>query len=192
MYKAVFLDRDGTINEDVGDFCSPNKLIFIPGAIEALRILQEKFLLFIITNQSGISKGVFTEKEFIRFNKYFNKLLKKEGVVIKKIYYCSHIKEEKCICRKPSSYFLKQAVQNYNIDLRNSYVIGDHPHDIEMGYNVGVSSIYLLTGHGKKHRQDLIIKPDFIATDLYKASIWIFAKNKLKVGKYCNFFENMI
>jgi histidinol phosphatase-like enzyme len=65
MNKAVFLDRDGTINEDVGDFCSQEKLVFIPGAIEGLKILQDTFLLFIITNQSGIGKNIFTEEEFI-------------------------------------------------------------------------------------------------------------------------------
>ena len=187
MNKAIFLDRDGTINEDVGDFCSQEKLIFIPGAIEALRILQERFLLFIITNQSGIGKKFFSEEEFTQFNKYFDALLKSEGVGIKHIYYCPHTKEENCLCRKPSAYFLKKAEKDYGIDLRNSFVLGDHPHDIEMAHKVRAGSIYLLTGHGRKHRQELSIKPDFIANDIYEAAIWIVgrqAKNKKEGCKH--------
>lgn len=178
MQRAIFLDRDGTINEDVGDFCSSDRLIFIPNAIEALRILQKKFLLFIITNQSGINKGVFTEKDFMQFNKYFIEFLKKENVEIKKVYYCPHTKGEKCICRKPNPYFLKEAENNYDIDLKNSYVIGDHPHDMEIAHKVKAGSIYVLTGHGKKHIKELpIVKPDLIANDLYEAAVWIFHGN---------------
>lgn len=109
MNRAVFLDRDGTINEDVGDFCIPEKLAFIPRALEALKILQNEFLLFIITNQSGIGKNLFTEKEFLEFNVYFINCLKSAGVSIKQVYYCPHIKEENCICRKPNPYFIKEA-----------------------------------------------------------------------------------
>jgi len=173
MNKAVFLDRDGTINEDVGDFCSPEKLIFISGAIKALKILQERFLLFIVTNQSGIGKKVFSEEEFLQFNKYFETLLKDEDITIKHIYCCPHTKEKNCICRKPSPYFLRQAEKDYDIDLVNSYVIGDHPHDIEMAARVGAGSVYLLTGHGKKHKQELSKDTDFIANDIYEAAIWI-------------------
>jgi histidinol-phosphate phosphatase family protein len=173
VYRAVFLDRDGTINEDVGDFCSQDKLIFIQGAIEALRILQKRFLLFIITNQSGIGKNLFTEEEFLQFSKTYDTLLKSKGIKIKYTYYCPHTKEEDCHCRKPNTYFLKQAERDYDIDLKNSYVIGDHPHDIEMAHNVGARSVYLLTGHGKKHRRELLKEPDFVANDLYEAAVWI-------------------
>lgn len=172
MYSAVFLDRDGTINEDVGDFCSPEKLIFIPGAIEAMKILQKKFLLFIITNQSGIAKGIFSEDKFLWFNDYFNKILIHQDIMIKRIYCCPHMKEDDCICRKPHPYFIIQAKKDYNVDLKNSYVIGDHPHDVEMAYNAKAHSIYLLSGHGKKHRAELLVKSDFIANDLYEAAVW--------------------
>lgn len=182
MQRAIFLDRDGTINEDVGDFCTQERLILIFRAIEALKILQEKFLLFIITNQSGIGNNVFSEEEFLQFNKYFDTLLKNQGITIKQIYYCPHTKEENCICRKPNSYFLKKAEKDYDIDLKNSFVIGDHPHDVEMAHKVEASSVYLLTGHGKKHRQELSIKPDFIAPNLYEAANWITRKDKQKGG----------
>lgn len=173
MNRAVFLDRDGTINEDVGDFCSIEKLVFIPGAIQGLKILQEAFLLFIITNQSGIGKNIFTEEEFIRFNRYFDLFLKKEGIFIKEIYYCPHTKEQRCLCRKPSPYFIRQAEKDYGINLKSSYVIGDHPHDIEMAQTVGAGSIYVLTGHGEKHKVELSVEPDLVSNNLYEAANWI-------------------
>lgn len=184
MNRAVFLDRDGTINEDVGDFCSQEKLIFIPRAIEALKILEERFLLFIITNQSGIRKNLFSEEEFSQFTKYFEAFLRNEGVTIMHTYYCPHTKEENCICRKPNPYFLKQAEKDYDIDLKNSYVLGDHPYEVEMAHRVGAGSVYLLTGHGKKHREELSLKPDFIATDLYEASVWIKTMSDEEGSKY--------
>ncbi|MBM4135513.1 MAG: HAD family hydrolase [Nitrospira sp.] len=176
MHRAIFLDRDGTINEDVGDLYLPEKLIFIPRAIEALRILQKRFLLFIITNQTGIAKNAFSEKEFLHFNGYFIQLLNRYGIDIKQVFYCPHGKEENCICRKPNQYFIREIEKRYSIDLRNSYVIGDHPHDAEMAYNVGAGSVYLLTGHGRKHIQELSLEPDFIADDIYEASLLIMSR----------------
>ncbi|MGA1867857.1 MAG: D-glycero-alpha-D-manno-heptose-1,7-bisphosphate 7-phosphatase [bacterium] len=177
MEKAIFLDRDGTINEDVGDFCTPDRLLFIPGSIEALRMLQENFFLFIVTNQSGIGKGIFSEEEFLKFNEYFEKILKNERIDIKHIYFCPHTIEEKCICRKPSPYFLKKAEKDFRIDLKNSYVIGDHPSDMELAKKVAACSVYLLTGHGKKHEKDLLCEPDFIANNLYESALRIVSKS---------------
>lgn len=182
MCKAVFLDRDGTINEDVGDFCSPDKLVFIPRAFEALRMLQKGYLLFIITNQSGIGKGFFSENDLLQFNAEFYAVLKNEGISIKQIYYCPHTKETNCPCRKPSPYFLKMAKKDCDINLKNSFVIGDHPHDIEMAHKVGAGSVYLLTGHGRKHQQELSVKPNFIASDIYEAVVWILNDHKPTEG----------
>lgn len=177
MLKAVFLDRDGTINEDVGDFCTKEKLVFTPNAIEALKILQRNgFLLIIITNQTGINKGIFSEKEFLKFNKEYLEILKENGIEIKELFYCPHLKEENCICRKPSTYFIEKAKEKYNLDLLNSYTIGDHPHDIEMGKKANTKTVYLLSGHGKKHLNELNIQPDYIAENLYEATLWITKK----------------
>lgn len=182
MPSAIFLDRDGTINEDVGDLFSPDRLVFIPRAIEALKILQQRFILFIVTNQSGIGKNAFSEETFLQFNEYFIQLLNNQGISIKQIFYCPHTKEDNCICRKPNQYFIREAEKRYGIDLRSSYVIGDHPHDAEMAYTVGASSVYLLTGHGKKHLQELTINPNFIANDIFQASLWIMSNinNEIK------------
>lgn len=173
LENAIFLDRDGTINEDVGDLCTIEKLIFIPDALKALRILQKKFLLFIITNQAGISKEIFTESDFLKFNKKYIKILEKNGIKIMRVYYCPHTREEKCLCQKPNPYFVKKAEKEFNLNRNKSFVIGDHPSDVEMGYNMNIKTVYLLTGHGKKHLRELKIKPNLIAKNIYEATLLI-------------------
>jgi D-glycero-D-manno-heptose 1,7-bisphosphate phosphatase len=176
--RAVFLDRDGTINEDVGDLYEIKKLQFISGAIESLILLQKNFLLFIITNQPGIGKGNFTEKDFLKFNKEYLKILGKEGIKIEEVFFCPHTKEDNCLCHKPKTYFIEIAKKVYNICLEESFVVGDHPSDIEMGYKAHMTSILLLTGHGKKHLNELkdyqkflisnnILDASFLIQDLY-------------------------
>ena len=107
MKRSVFLDRDGTINEDVGYFCSMSEFHLIPRAIEALKILQKHFELFIVTNQSGVGRKIFREEELIVFNKQVEDVLFEKGITIKKTYYCPHLREDNCVCCKPSPYFLK-------------------------------------------------------------------------------------
>jgi len=184
MNRAVFLDRDGTINEDVGALCSKEKLIFIPLAIEALKILHKQFQLFIITNQAWIGNNVFSEDKYLEFSKYFEIMLKVKGITIKHTYYCPHTKEENCICRKPNSYFLEAAGRDHNIDLKDSFIIGDHQSDIEAGHKAGTSSIYVLTGHGKEGVEKLSVKPGYIAHDIYEAAAWIMKTGKDKKVNY--------
>jgi histidinol-phosphate phosphatase family protein len=173
MKKAIFLDRDGTINEDVGYFCSMERFRFIPKALDALKILKNDFDFFIVTNQSGVARKIFSEEDLISFNKQVEQLLDENNIPIKKTYYCPHLFEADCRCHKPSPYFLKEAAKDYDVDLRRSFVIGDHPHDVEMGMRVGVRSIYVLTGHGVKHRKEITAQPDYIADNLWEAAVWI-------------------
>lgn len=173
MDRAIFLDRDGTINEDVGDLYRTEQLQFIPGAIDALRMLQEYFMLFIITNQSGIGRGIFGEEEYSRFTGYFNNRLMNEGVKLHEILHCPHVSDKGCECHKPSAYLINRLIRKYEINVGTSVCIGDHPHDIEMANLVGTKSVYLLTGHGAKHQEELTVNPDYIADNLYKAAIWI-------------------
>ena len=174
--KAIFLDRDGTINEDVGYLYRIEDLEFIPGSLEAMRLLQEDFLLFIITNQQGISQKVFSEKDFLDFNQKFLDILEEKGIKIVEVYYCPHTKEDNCRCRKPKTFFLEKAERDHCLDIKNSYMIGDHSSDIETGLKLDMKTIYLLTGHGKMDFDKLKVKPDHIAEDLYQAAMWI--KNK--------------
>ena len=95
MKKAVFLDRDGTINEDIGYLYAIKNIQFIPGAIKALKLLQARFLLFIITNQEGIGKGIFTESEFLKFNEEYKNILKRKNIKIEETFYC--MKQQHCM-----------------------------------------------------------------------------------------------
>ncbi len=180
MKKAVFLDRDGTVNEDLGHVYSPDKLIFIPRALDALRLLQEIFSLFIITNQSGISKGIFNEEECSLFNNHFEGVLEANGITVKQIYCCPHVKEDQCLCHKPKPFFLKRAQREFGVNLKNSYVVGDHPHDVETAFAVNAKGVYLLSGHGRKHRNELVVVPHYIARDLYEAAQWIIKDEERK------------
>jgi D-glycero-D-manno-heptose 1,7-bisphosphate phosphatase len=154
-HPAVFLDRDGTIVEDSGYIKDPLDMVFYPESFEALRILQEHFLLFIITNQSGISKKLTTEREVMEVNKYLIETLKAKDIVIFDIFYCPHKSEDICNCKKPNPYFINKAAELYNLNLAGSYIFGDHPSDVSCGLNAGVKPVYLLTGHGKKHKDEL-------------------------------------
>ncbi len=176
--RAVFFDRDGTINEDVGDLYEIEKLDFIPGSIEAMKMLQEKFLLFIVTNQTGIGRKNFTIEQYQKFNNGFLKILCDNGINIQEVYCCPHLIEDECLCRKPSVHFVKLAEQKYNLDIKNSFVIGDHGSDVEMGLNAGSGSIYVLTGHGSRHLNELEVKPQIVCQNLYDAAEEIFKKYK--------------
>lgn len=136
----------------IGD---PKLVYFYPDTFSALRKLRDNFHLFIVTNQSGIAKNLITEPEVLAVNKFIENDLYKEGVEIKKTYYCPYNREDNCVCMKPSPYFLRKAAAEFGIDLSASYIIGDHPSDVECGINAGVSSIYVLSGHGEKHRNEM-------------------------------------
>lgn len=125
-----------------------------------------KYSLFVITNQSGIGLGYFTEQEFLKFNAFFLAQLAQAQVQITDLYYCPHMAEDKCCCRKPSTYFIDLACAKYSLDLNNSYVIGDHPSDMDLAQAAGIKSIYVLSGHGQKHRPELTFRPTFVVQDI--------------------------
>lgn len=181
MDKAILLDRDGTLNNDGGYVHKIEDFELLPGVIEGLKLLSKDFIFVVVTNQSGIGRGVYTEEDMNKFNEKLVNELKKEGIEIKKIYFCPHTPEDNCDCRKPSTKYIKQAEKEFNIDIKKSWFIGDHSWDIETGKNAGCKTIYVLTGHGKKHLDRLKesdIKPDFIAEDLYEAAKIIMNKKQ--------------
>lgn len=175
MKPAIFLDRDGTLIEDRGDLKSPEEVVFYPNTLKALRLLAPRFVFFIVTNQSGIGKGNLATHEAEKVNNYVKDWLKKEGIEIKDIYTCPHTTEDECDCKKPKPHFLHKAAKDYDIDLSRSFVIGDHPHDVHFAENAGATGIYLLTGHGKKHMDEL--SDDYIVCkDILKAAQRIIEK----------------
>lgn len=175
-HPAVFLDRDGTLIDDVGYIKQSSEVSFYPFTFEALSILQEHFLLFIITNQSGIAKGITSEKEVSHINQHIVNKLKEQGIVIYDVFCCPHKSEDNCECKKPKIQFIGKACQLYNIDLKHSFIVGDHPSDVQCGLNAGITPVYLLTGHGKKHQNE-INKDTLICTNLLEASKYIIFKN---------------
>jgi len=152
---AVFLDRDGTIIEDRGHLRDMSDVVFFPETFDALRRLQKHFLLFIITNQPGVAKGVITRNDVNCVNAYVIAMLAEAGVEICDVYVCPHRRSEECRCIKPKPYFLEKAAEQHGINLSVSFTVGDHPHDVQLARNVGARGIYLLTGHGKKHLGEL-------------------------------------
>lgn len=143
--RAVFLDRDGVINIDSGYVGNIEDFVFIDGVFEALKKLQEKgFLLIIVTNQSGIARGYYSEKEFLKLSEYMKKELKKAGVTITDIFYCPHHPNEQCSCRKPEPQMILDAAKKYNIDLASSWLVGDKISDIEAGKRAGIKNLILL------------------------------------------------
>lgn len=155
MRRAVFLDRDGTIIEDHGYLSDPGQVVFFKDTVEALKRLQKQYDLFIVTNQSGVAKGLITGRDVERVNAHILSHLAASGVRVVETYVCPHARDNDCRCMKPKPYFLRKAETDYGIDLLNSYVIGDHPHDVEFAENGGAKGIYVLTGHGAKHQPEL-------------------------------------
>ncbi len=143
--KAIFLDRDGVINHDRGYVNKIEDFRFVADIFETLRIFQkEGFLLFIVTNQSGIGRGYYTKEDFDILTKWMLKKLKKEKVHIQKVYFCPHSPEEKCICRKPNPGMFDKAFKEYEIDKENSWMIGDKHSDIEAAVNAGINNTILI------------------------------------------------
>jgi len=176
-HPAIFLDRDGTILEDTGYIKNPQDMIFYPESFKALSILQEYYLLFIISNQSGISKGLITEGEVKEVNNYLIEVLKARDIAIYDIFCCPHKSEDNCICKKPNPYFINKAAELYNLNLAGSFIFGDHPSDVECGLNAGIKPIYLLTGHGRKHKDELAHDVK-ICENILDAAIYVINNKK--------------
>ena len=137
--KAVFLDRDGVINIDKSYVYKIEEFEFVDGIFDSLKEYQKDgYLLVIVTNQSGIGRGYYTEDDFQKLTSYMLDELKKEDIDIAKVYHCNHSPEEGCECRKPSPGMLLKAKDEFNIDMKNSIMIGDKESDMEAGRRAGV------------------------------------------------------
>ncbi len=152
---AVFLDRDGTLIEDRGWLRDPADVVFFADTFDALRDLQQVAELFIVTNQSGIARGLLTAGEADRVNRHTVERLAGEGIHIRAVYTCPHQREDRCGCIKPEPAFALQAAADFNISPEYSFTVGDHPHDVVFAHRFGGKGIYVLTGHGQKHLDQL-------------------------------------
>ena len=184
--KAVFLDRDGTISVEIGYIDNPADLSLYPFSAEALSALQKMgYKLIVVTNQSGVARGKFTESHVHDVNNMLRRLLGETDVMLDDIYYCPHYPEGgveeysvECSCRKPGNELLTRAQSKFNINFSNSYMIGDKISDVDCGRNTGAKSILVRTGYGKEQEKLLQKRssddqPDYIADSLKEAAEWI-------------------
>jgi D-glycero-D-manno-heptose 1,7-bisphosphate phosphatase len=188
---AVFLDRDGTINEEAGYLDSLDKLKIIPCAYEAIRLINESGMkAVVISNQSGVARGLLTEEFVEKTNNHLQIILREQGVYINNFYYCPHHPTEGeepyrqvCDCRKPAPGMLLAAARDLNIDLELSYMVGDRFLDMEAAKKAGVKGVLVKTGYGNDLLQDdgpdkatPENKPDFVAADILEAVKWILSQ----------------
>ena len=162
MKKAIFLDRDGTINVEKDYIYKSEDLVFEEGTIEALKTFKNLgYILIVISNQSGIARGYFTEEDLNIFNNNMNEILKRNGIEITEFYCCPHhpdgIGEYKkvCECRKPNNKMIEDAIKKYNIAREKSYMIGDKTSDIGAGLKSNLKTVLVKTGYGLKDMEKI-------------------------------------
>ncbi len=170
--KAIFLDRDGVLNKEVGYLSNPNEFIFLEGSIEALKILKQKdYLLIVITNQAAVARGFLTVETLQVIHNKMVKILKENKISLDGIYYCPHHPEFTglCDCRKPNPGMILEAKKKNNIDLDTSYMVGDTLNDIQTGIAAKCNTVLVLTGYGKEEQKKIgSIKPDLIFKNLFE------------------------
>jgi D-glycero-D-manno-heptose 1,7-bisphosphate phosphatase len=175
---AVFLDRDGTLNEEMGYINHLSRFRLLPQAVPAIRRLNEAGLkVVVITNQSGAARGYFPAALVDEVHAYLKKLLAAGGARLDGIYTCLHGPDDGCDCRKPRPTLIKQAARDLDLDLARSYAVGDRYKDIETAANAGVKGILVLTGYGRGEyeylRDNQPVQPVHVAGDLLEAVEWI-------------------
>ncbi|HPN88513.1 MAG TPA: HAD family hydrolase [Candidatus Omnitrophota bacterium] len=188
MLKAVFLDRDGVINEFPGNgkyVTSLKGFRFIPGVLDALKLLTENgFEIFIVSNQAGVGKGIYSQERLDEIHAKMIEQVEAVGGKIRRAFYCTHRSDEGCDCRKPETGSIRQALGMFGKTIRyakNTYFVGDTEGDIVAGFNAGCTTIFSLSGREDgRHMRAWVVKPDFIVKDLFEAVTQIIIPGKKK------------
>ncbi|MHB8352131.1 MAG: D-glycero-alpha-D-manno-heptose-1,7-bisphosphate 7-phosphatase [Thermoplasmata archaeon] len=142
--RAVFTDRDGTLNPDVHYLSDPERIEFLPGVIRGIALLREHgYLVLCVTNQSGIGRGYFTAERLEEIHRRIARRLEAEGAPLDGFYYCPHHPEDRCACRKPGVALFLQAAREHRLDLATSAIIGDRVLDMEVGRTLGMVSAFV-------------------------------------------------
>ena len=190
--RAVFLDRDGTINEEMGYINHIDRFALLPRTAEAIRLINASgFKAVVVTNQSAVARGMFPESLVAEVHRKMEDLLRAGRAHIDGIYYCPHHPDfgppeyrKRCSCRKPATGLIERACNELNIDPTRSYMVGDRIMDVEFGHKIGAKGILVLTGYGKGEltycNGQWGGEPDFIAEDLYAAVQWIITQKTSK------------
>jgi len=188
--KAVFIDRDGTINLDVHYLDNPDKFEMYLGVQIGVKKLQENgFKIIVITNQSGIARGYFTEEQLSGIHERMKQEFETFDVTLDGIYYCPHHPDDKCNCRKPHTGLFEKAIQEHNIDVEKSYVLGDKILDIGAGKKIGVKTVLIPEPHVRQEflsqKNEWKYHPDYIADDFKDAVEWILKIKGNDVSTQC-------
>ncbi len=192
---AVFMDRDGTINEEVGYLDDPGKFTLIPGSAEAIKKINLSGIKsVVVSNQSGVARGYLTEQLLSKIHEKMVDLLRAQGARLDGIYYCPHHPDfgtgpyrKICQCRKPAGGMLEKAAFNLKINLSSSYVVGDKLLDVELANGVGATGILVLTGYGKEELKKLTADNNndksiaYVGKDLPDAVEWILTDCRHKL-----------
>lgn len=189
LKKVAFLDRDGVINFDSHDYIkSRSEFEFIPGSIEAIRILTlAGFTSFVITNQSALARELISLEELQKIHKMMKTKIASAGGRLREIFFCPHMPQDNCGCRKPQPGLIFQAQRKYDIDLADAVMIGDSAKDIECAYNAGCGQAVLVKSGKETGVEKLLdarqLKPSHVAADLLEAAKWIMSQgNKYTAG----------
>ncbi|MEW6247809.1 MAG: lipopolysaccharide heptosyltransferase II [Nitrospirota bacterium] len=188
---TVFLDRDGTLNKDTGYLKSPEEVELLPGVGSALaRLKRAGARLVIVTNQSGVARGIFTLADLDGVHAKLQALLRAEGVAVDALYFCPHHPDDGCACRKPNTAMVERAVRELGLDLSRAYVVGDQQRDIELARRVRARSVLVTSGPtGREALSQLEregISPDHVASSLAEAADWIFEDAKARYSLTVN------
>ena len=188
--KAVFVDRDGTINVDVHYLDDPDKFEMYPGVQIGMKKLQENgFKIIVITNQSGIARGYFTEEQLSHIHERMKQEFQMFNVTLDGIYYCPHHPNDECNCRKPNTGLFEKAIAEHDIDVKKSYMLGDKILDIGAGKKIGVRTVLIPEPHVREdflsQKNEWEHHPDYIADDFKDAVEWILKIKGNDVSTQC-------
>jgi D-glycero-D-manno-heptose 1,7-bisphosphate phosphatase len=176
--KTIFIDRDGTLIEEVNFLHRVEELRFFPFTDEAVKLLKiNGFRIVVVTNQSGIGRGIYTENDMHLIHEQIQKDLTEK---LDAFYFCPHLPDAGCACRKPNLGMIEQAMHDFEVDLENSWMIGDKILDVELGFNAKVKSVLVKTGYGEKSVVKLERQPDIIAKNLLEAVLQIIQSSANK------------
>lgn len=184
MNKAIFIDKDGTLIPDLPYNANPNLILLEKNSAEGLRRLQDQgYLLIVISNQAGVAKGFFEERQLIKVAQRLKQLLNEQQIRLDGFYYCPHhpdgtVKEYamNCICRKPGTGMILNAAKEWNIDLNASWMIGDILNDVEAGNTSGCKTILIDNGNETEWVMNARREPDYIAKTINQAAEYLLEK----------------
>ena len=175
-HKAVFIDRDGTINQNIGYIDHPDDFHMYPGVVEGIKLLKKYgYKIIVVTNQSGIGRGYFVKEHLDEIHHKMNNEFSDNGTAVDAIYFCPHHPDENCSCRKPKTGLFEQAVEDLDINIEESFIIGDRMLDMEAGDKIGCTTVLVPEDKEKIdiEMEESPVKPDCVCDDFLSGVMWI-------------------